>query len=51
MHPPKMPKQVHTFLALVGYYRKCYQEFCENSQTINTPNTQAGEIQLHTDSS
>ena len=23
MHPPKMPKQVHTILGLVGYYRKC----------------------------
>ena len=25
MHPPQMPKQVHAFLGLVGYYRKFIQ--------------------------
>ena len=27
MHPPRMPKQVHTFLGLVGYYRKFIKDF------------------------
>ena len=31
--------------------QKVYQEFCENSQTINTPNTPACEMSLDTDSS
>ena len=27
LHPPKMPKQVHAFLGLVGYYRKLIENF------------------------
>ena len=27
MHPPKMPKQVHGFIGLVGYYRKFIKDF------------------------
>ena len=34
-HPPKTPKQVHTFLGLVGYYRK----FIKNFAIINKPLT------------
>ena len=35
MHPPKMPKQVHAFLGLVGYYRK----FIKNFEKIAKPLT------------
>ena len=27
MHPPKMPKQIHPFLGLIGYYRKFIKNF------------------------
>ena len=29
MHPPKMPKQAHPFLGLVGYYRKFIQNIAK----------------------
>ena len=29
MHPPKMPKQVHVFLGLAGYYRKFIKNFAK----------------------
>ena len=29
MHPPKMPKQLHAFLGLVGYYRKFIKNFAK----------------------
>ena len=35
MYPPKMPKQVHAFLGLVGYYRK----FIKNVAKIAKPLT------------
>ena len=35
MHPPKMPKEVHAFLGLVGYYR----EFIKNLTKIAKPLT------------
>ena len=35
MHLPKMPKQVHAFLGLVGYYRK----FIKNFKKIAKPLT------------
>ena len=48
MHPPTTLKQVHAFLSLVGYYRKIHQKLCKNSQTFDTTDTQASEIQLDT---
>ena len=34
MHPPKMPKQVHTFLGLVGYYRKFIKNFVKIAKPL-----------------
>ena len=34
MHPPKMPKQVHTFLGLVGYYRKFIKNFAKIAKPL-----------------
>ena len=34
MHPPKMPKQVHAFLGLVGYYRKFIQNFAKIAKPL-----------------
>ena len=34
MHPPKMPKQVHAFLALVGYYRKFIKNFVKIAKPL-----------------
>ena len=41
MHPPKMPKQVHAFLGLVGYYRKFIRNFAKIAKplTMLTPST------------
>ena len=35
MHPPKMPKQAHAFLSLIGYYRT----FIKNLAKIAKPLT------------
>ena len=34
MHPPKMPKQVHAFLELVGYYRKFIKNFVKIAKPL-----------------
>ena len=34
MHPPKIPKQVHTFLGLVGYYRKFIKNFAKIAKPL-----------------
>ena len=34
MHPPKMPKQVHAFLGLVGYYRKFIKDFVKIAKPL-----------------
>ena len=34
MHPPKIPKQVHTFLGLVGYYRKFIMNFAKLAKPL-----------------
>ena len=34
MHPPKMPKQVHAFLGLVGYYRKFIKNFTKIAKPL-----------------
>ena len=34
MHPPKMPKQVHAFLCLVGYYRKFIKNFAKIAKPL-----------------
>ena len=34
MHPPKMPKQVHAFLGLVGYYRKFIKNFAKIAKPL-----------------
>ena len=34
MHPPKMPKQVHAFLGLVGYYRKLIKNFAKIAKPL-----------------
>ena len=34
MHPPKMPKQVHAILGLVGYYRKFIKNFAKIAKPL-----------------
>ena len=34
MHLPKMPKQVHAFLGLVGYYRKFIKNFAKIARPL-----------------
>ena len=34
MHPPTTPKQVHAFLGLVGYYRKCIKDFAKITKLL-----------------
>ena len=34
MHPPKTPKKVHSFLGLVGYYRKCIKNFTKIAKPL-----------------
>ena len=34
MHPPQMPKQVHTFLGLKGYYRKFIRNFAKIAKPL-----------------
>ena len=34
MHPPKTAKQVHTFLGLVGYYRKFIKDFTKIAKPL-----------------
>ena len=34
MHPPKMPKKVHAFLGLVGYYRMFIKNFAKISKPL-----------------
>ena len=34
MHPPKMPKQVHAFLGLVGYYWKFVKNFAKIAKLL-----------------
>ena len=34
MHPPKMPRQVHAFLGLVGYYRKFIKDFTKTAKLL-----------------
>ena len=34
MHPPKMPKQVHAFLGLVGYYGKFIKDFVKIAKPL-----------------
>ena len=34
MHPTKMPKQVHAFLGLVGYYRKFIKTFVKIAKPL-----------------
>ena len=34
MHPPKIPKQVHTFPGLVGYYRKFIRNFAKIAKPL-----------------
>ena len=34
MHPPNMPKQVHAFLGLVGYYRKFIKNFAKIAKPL-----------------
>ena len=34
MYPPKMPKQVHAFLGLVGYYRKFTKNFTKIAKPL-----------------
>ena len=36
MHPPKMPKQVHAFLGLVGYYRQFIKSFAKIAKPLMT---------------
>ena len=35
MHPPTIPKQVHAFLRLVGYYRKFIKDFAQIAKSLN----------------
>ena len=44
MLPPKMSKQVHGFLGLVGYYRKLIKNFCKNSKTSDIINTSTSQV-------
>ena len=34
MHPPTTPKQAHTFLGLVGYYRKFIKDFVKIAKLL-----------------
>ena len=34
MHSPKMPKQAHAFLELVGYYRKFIRNFAKIAKPL-----------------
>ena len=34
MHPPKMPKQICTFLGLIGYYRKFIKNFAKAAKPL-----------------
>ena len=34
MHPPKMSKQVHAFLGLVGYYQKFIKNFVKIAKPL-----------------
>ena len=34
MHPPKTPKQICTFLGLVGYYRKFIKNFAKIAKPL-----------------
>ena len=34
MYPPKMPKQVHAFLGLIGYYRKFIKNFAKIAKPL-----------------
>ena len=34
MHPSTTPKQVHAFLRLVGYYRKCIKDFTKIAKPL-----------------
>ena len=34
IHPPKMPKQIHTFLGLIGYYRKFIKNFAKIAKPL-----------------
>ena len=45
MHPPQMPKQVHGFLGLVGYYRK----FFKNVAKLAKPLTLLTQLQVKFD--
>ena len=34
MHPPKTAKQLHAFLGLIGYYRKCIKNFAKMAKPL-----------------
>ena len=34
MHPPKTAKQLHTFLGLIGYYRKFIKNFAKMAKPL-----------------
>ena len=42
MHSPKLPKQVCTFLGLIGYYRKLIRNYAKIAKPLTplTPNKQ-----------
>ena len=45
MHPSKTPKQVHTFLGLVGYYRKCIRNFAKKDKPLKFLTHQKAKFQ------
>ena len=50
-HPPKMPKQVCTFLRLIGYYRKFIKNFAKNCETSDIINTSTCQVWMDTNTS
>ena len=45
MHPPKMPKQVHAFLGIVGYYRKFIKNFIRIAKPLTLLTRQQAKIE------
>ena len=51
MHPPKTPKQICTFLWLLGHYRKLIKNFTKIASTSVIINTSASQVWMDTNTS